>query len=92
MNIDSMLNDLREHRDSELAKYKNKESLADYKSPDESFESWVNALGGASRVAGVIGVDESTIYRQMQKGIPDPPYLTIMRISLKNAELQRRIK
>ena len=56
------------------------------------FGQWVDLIGGQSRVARVLGVDRTTIYRQMLKEYPDPLFYYIMKTNLKNAELIKEIK
>ena len=55
--------------------------------PDTDFAVWVESVGGVMRVSRLLGVNKTTIWRQMEKKEPDEIYLAIMKLSYKNMEL-----
>ena len=55
--------------------------------PGTEFGDWVDSVGGPKRVAKILGVNESTLWRQMQKDQPDQIYINMMKLSKKNASL-----
>ena len=59
--------------------------------PSSKFGQWVQECRGPTNVARIIGVNESTIWRQMQKAEPDPVYMTVMRENKKKVEAKQEL-
>lgn len=55
--------------------------------PNTDFGNWVDSVGGVMRVCRILGVNKTTLWRQMEKDKPSPIYLAMMKLSLKNADL-----
>lgn len=55
--------------------------------PDTDFAVWVESIGGVMRVSRLLGVNKTTIWRQMEKEEPDEIYQAFMKISYKNMKL-----
>ena len=59
--------------------------------PDTDFAVWVESVGGVMRVSRLLGVNKTTIWRQMEKDIPDEIYQAFMKLSYKNMDLGNEI-
>jgi len=59
--------------------------------PDTDFAVWVESVGGVMRVSRLLGVNKTTIWRQMEKDIPDEIYQAFMKLSYKNMALGNEI-
>ena len=59
--------------------------------PDTDFAVWVESVGGVMRVSRLLGVNKTTIWRQMEKRMPDTIYQAFMKLSYKNMALGNEI-
>ena len=55
--------------------------------PDTDFAVWVESVGGVMRVSRLLGLNKTTIWRQMEKENPDEIYQAFMKLSYKNMVL-----
>jgi len=74
-------------------KCRNKSQVANCNTSEEDaieFEKWINSLGGTNRVANVMGVDRTTIWRHMTSGKIPKVWFRFMKMSQELAEYKEK--